>query len=95
MLDWYTADAFVAGCRYVDADARYVLVYAGVMSAAEARALPGVERDLVETQSDAEPVMVFRRVAVTGASGEFYTHSRSDADRGYGFVGLVNGDADP
>jgi hypothetical protein len=47
---------------------------------------------LVETPTDAESVMVFRRVVETGASGAFYTHSRSDADRGYGFVRLVNGD---
>jgi hypothetical protein len=82
------------GGIYVDADGHQVLEYSGIMPAAAARALTGVETELVEAP-DGEPVLVFEVVAPNRTSGMFYTHTRSDADRGYGFIELVEVDGSP
>jgi hypothetical protein len=81
----------VPGDRYLDADGRYVLRYAGAVPAAYARALPGVVENFIEATSESEPVLLFEVVSPEGTP-PYYTHTRSDADRGYGFVKLVNGD---
>jgi hypothetical protein len=74
------------GGIYVDADGHQVLEYSGIMPAAAARALTGVETELVEAPDGDAP---------NRTSGMFYTHTRSDADRGYGFIELVEVDGSP
>jgi hypothetical protein len=95
VLNWYSRSGLVPGRIYVDADGRQVLEYSGIMPAAVARALTDVATDLLEPTPDGEPVLVFEVVAPNRTSGMFYTHTRSDADRGYGFIELVEVDGSP
>ena len=82
MLSWYT-DGFVPGGRYTDLDGLYCLEYAGVLTAEVVRRLVD-HPELVEFRGPGERVHVF--ATVTDDRVVLYTHTRADADKGYGFV---------
>jgi hypothetical protein len=87
MDDWYGPDGFRPGALYADADGQLCLEYAGALTAGVARRLTG-ESDVIDTDSDAEAVLMFVVVGDGPLAGTLYTHTKSDADRGYGFTAL-------
>ena len=88
MLNWYT-DRFVPGGQYTDADGLYTFEYAGVLTAEVARRLID-QPELVESAKPGERVHIF--ATVTDSKVVLYTHTRADADNGYGFVPLEPAD---
>jgi hypothetical protein len=84
MLSWYT-DGFVPGGRYTDLDGLSCLEYAGVLTAEVVRRLID-HPELVESTKPGGRVHVFATVTDSGVV--LYTHTRTDADKGYGFVRL-------
>ncbi|MEP7046912.1 MAG: hypothetical protein ABI949_09545 [Ilumatobacteraceae bacterium] len=91
MDNWYSRHRFVPGDVYVDADGLHALQYVGIVSARSALRLMADEEHQIDCDHDSESVVLFRvfddkvDTAVT-----FYTHTRSDADRGYAFVVLAD-----
>jgi hypothetical protein len=89
--DWYGRDCYKPGECYVDADGLFVLRYLGIVSAPVARQLVGDREHQVETASETEQVMVFRIVEDNAdLAVSFYTHTKSDADRGYSFIAIAD-----
>jgi hypothetical protein len=93
MDDWYRRHSFAIGASYFDADGLSQLEYLGIVAARVCRQLLGHRADVVHTADDTEAVMLFRVVydddtATATSDNEviYYTHSRSDADRGYHFI---------
>jgi hypothetical protein len=101
MDDWYRRDSFTIGAVYFDADGLSQLEYVGTVTARVSRHLLGDRADEVHTANDVEAVMMFRVVdddaAATASSDDevmYYTHSRSDADRGYHFIKVRDASTD-
>jgi hypothetical protein len=84
-VNWYSSEQFKPGRAYVDADGKFCLEYAGSMTASAARRLPGVAEQLIESDDEAERVLLF---IVTDGQTTFHTHTRADADLGYSFISL-------
>jgi hypothetical protein len=91
--DWHHRKRFSPGDWYVDADGQFKLQYLGIVTALLARQLVGDRDNQIDTADDTEPVMLFR-VVVDEADARlshethfvYYTHTKSDADRGYHFI---------
>jgi hypothetical protein len=90
MWDWYYPQAFQLGETYVDADGELILEFAGILSAKAARAALGIAADIVDTDDDSEPVLVFLIVTKDEHAVAMYTHTRRDADSGYGFFEVAD-----
>lgn len=97
MDGWYERDRFVVHDLYVDADGLFVLQYLGIVGALVARKLLGDLEHQIDTVFETDPVMLFRAVEDDSdctlapcTHGFFYTHTKSDADRGYGFIAIAD-----
>ena len=97
MDDWYERDRFVAHDLYVDADGLFVLQYLGIVSALVARKLLGDLEHQIDAVFATDPVMLFRVVeddadftVAPFRHAIFYTHTKSDADRGYCFIAIAD-----
>ncbi|MEO7370579.1 MAG: hypothetical protein ABIZ69_06945 [Ilumatobacteraceae bacterium] len=86
MDDWYWPQGFEPGAIYVDADGENTLEFTGVLTARAARGLTGISEGLLDTADDGERVLVFMVVDHDQPEPMYYTHTKSDADRGYGFI---------
>jgi hypothetical protein len=90
--DWYRRDFFTPGEWCFDADGLFKLQYVGPVSAQSACLLVGDRREHeIDSASGGEPVMLFRVVEdeaddVLGDGAIYYTHTKSDANRGYHFI---------
>jgi hypothetical protein len=90
--DWYCRDFFTPGEWCFDADGLFKLQYVGSVSAQAACLLVGDHREHeIDSASGTEPVMLFRVVEdgadnVMGNGATYYTHTKSDANRGYHFI---------
>ena len=94
---WYERERFVVHDLYVDADGLFVLQYLGIVGALVARKLLGDLEHQIDTVFETDPVMLFRAVeddtdftVAPCTHGFFYTHTKSDADRGYGFIAIAD-----
>jgi hypothetical protein len=89
--DWYSRDRYKPGECYVDSDGLFALRYLGIVSAPVARQLVGDREHQIDTASETEQVVVFRIVEDNADSAvSFYTHTKSDADRGYSFIAITD-----
>ncbi len=90
MNDWYRPEAFEPGEIYLDADGSLTLEYAGAVTAKAARALTTEAEHTIEATDDTELVLIFLIVTEDHAAAMFYTHTKADADSGYGFISLAD-----
>ena len=90
MHDWYSPEGFEFGEMYVDSEGELTLEYAGSVTARAAQGLITASADTIETSHDTELVLVFLVVDDDDDAVTFYTHTKADADRGYGFISLAD-----
>ena len=90
MDDWYRPEGFECGELYVDAEGELTLQFAGTLTAKAARGLITNSDYTIEAADDSEPVLVFLVVSGDDESVAFYTHTKADADRGYGFISIAD-----
>ena len=90
MDDWYRPEGFEFGEFYVDAEGELTLQFAGTLTAKAARGLITNSDCTIEAADDSEPVLVFLIVSADDESVAFYTHTKTDADRGYGFISIAD-----
>ncbi len=90
MDDWYRPERFEFGELYVDAEGELTLQFAGTLTAKAARGLSANSDYTIEAADDSEPVLVFLVVSADDESVAFYTHTKTDADRGYGFISIAD-----
>lgn len=90
MDDWYRPEAFEPGEIYIDAEGELALQFAGTVTARAARGLIANAEQTIEASDDLEPVLIFLVMTDDRDAITFYTHTKADADRGYGFISLAD-----